>query len=111
MTAGRRAAAALVGFAALSLAACEERSLGERVWRRDCASCHGIDGAGNTIGYMSDAAADLLDNRWKYGGDPGSVREVVIEGVFAKMPANPDLTAEELDAVVEWLYELRGERP
>lgn len=111
MTTPRGAAAALVVVAALGTAACEERSLGERVWRRDCASCHGIDAAGNTIGYMSDGNADLLDDYWKYGGDAGAIREVVTEGVFAKMPANPDLSPEELDAVVEWLFKLRGETP
>jgi len=101
----------LLVLASLGAAACEERSLGERVWRSECASCHGIDGAGNTIGYMGDPNADLLDPAWKYGGDPDSIRQVVTEGVFAKMPPNPDLSSEELDAVVDWIYKLRDERP
>jgi len=106
----RRAGLALLALAPLATAGCEQRSLGERVWNRECASCHGIDAAGNTIGYMSDGNADLMDNSWKYGGDPETIREVITEGVFAKMPANPDLSPEELDAVIDWLYKLRGER-
>jgi len=86
------------------------RSLGERLWRERCADCHGIDAAGNTVRYMGIAAADLTDNDWRHGGDEASIEEVIRSGVFGEMPANDDLSNEELRAVVGWLYYLRGEK-
>jgi len=97
----------------LALLACDSltgRSLGERVWRDRCASCHGVDAAGNTVRYMGVAAADLTDDDWKHGGDEESIAEVIRSGVFGAMPASDDLTDEEVTAVIDWLYYLRGER-
>ncbi len=45
------------------------RSAGERLYRRHCASCHGVDGGGG-VRYLADEGANLLDDSWKYGGDP-----------------------------------------
>jgi mono/diheme cytochrome c family protein len=99
----------LVVLLALGCGLGPERSLGEQLWRQRCAECHGLDGAGNTPRYMGDPWADLLDDNWKYGGDASSIEIVVREGVFARMPANDDLTAEEMRELIDWLYFLRGE--
>ena len=42
-------------------------------------------------------------------GEPGSWAVVIREGVFGSMPANPDLTREQVAALVQHLRELRGE--
>jgi mono/diheme cytochrome c family protein len=98
----------------LLLAGCEAlvpRPLGEKLWRSRCASCHGIDAAGNTPRYMGNPWADLRDGSWKHGGgDRGSVESVVREGVFGEMPAFDTLTAEEMRALLDYFYQLRGER-
>lgn len=88
-----------------------ERSLGEELWRDRCARCHGIDARGNTVRYMGNPWADLSDDSWRTAGDPNTVLEVTRSGVVGHMPPNDELTAEELDAVVDWLYYLRGEVP
>jgi mono/diheme cytochrome c family protein len=85
-------------------------SPGERLWRKHCADCHGLDGAGNTPRYMGNPYADLRDDAWRTAGDRGSIEQVVREGVFGQMPANDKLTAEELRRVIDYLFELRGER-
>lgn len=85
------------------------RSLGESTWRRSCAECHGVDGAGNTPGYMGETYADLTDDLWRAGGNDGAMEAVVMGGVFGKMPPTR-LTAEELRAVIAYIHELRGER-
>lgn len=97
---------------ALAGAACDlfgPQNEGERLWRDLCADCHGLDAAGNTVRYMGDPWADLTDDLWRESGDEYAIQAVVREGVFGKMPANPDLSADEMRALVDWLYGLRGE--
>lgn len=84
-----------------------ERSQGERLWRARCAECHGLDGAGNTPRYMGDPNADLLDDNWSHGSGSGSWELVIRNGVFGRMPANPDLKPSEVKALIEYLKVLR----
>jgi mono/diheme cytochrome c family protein len=86
-----------------------KRSPGEKVWRKHCAECHGVDGAGNTPGYMGETYADLRDDLWRAGGNDGAFESVITSGVFGKMPPT-QLTPGELRAVVAYIHELRGER-
>jgi mono/diheme cytochrome c family protein len=108
-----RAGAGIVLATAL-LAGCQwipipGRSEGERLWRARCSECHAYDGSGNTPKYMGDYKADLLDDSWQHGGDPGSWGVVIREGIFGSMPANHDLTREQVDALVHHLRRLRHE--
>jgi len=92
--------------------ACEPfraRSPGEKLWGKHCAGCHGFDAAGNTPRYMGNVWADLTDDSWRASGDEYAIHAVIRDGVFGEMPANPDLTDEEIRAIVDWLYRLRGE--
>jgi len=82
---------------------------GERVYRRHCATCHGVDGRGNTARYMSEEFADLTDNSWRNYGDDGTIETVIREGIFGKMPARDNLTREEMRALLGYLRKLRGE--
>jgi mono/diheme cytochrome c family protein len=106
--------AAIVGIAGMALAGCDvvfpHRSQGERLYRKLCADCHGVDAAGNTPQYMGNPYADLRDNLWKSGGDPVSIERTVREGVFGSMPAHPELTAKEMQAIIDHLRVLRGEK-
>ena len=101
--------------AAVTLAGCDallpKRSEGEKLWRQRCSECHGIDARGNTPQYMGNYKADLSDDSWSHGSDPGSWAVVIREGVFGVMPANPDLSREQVAALVQYLRELRGEAP
>ncbi|MEZ5312710.1 MAG: c-type cytochrome [Thermoanaerobaculia bacterium] len=101
-------AAALVVVAA----GCDlsSRTPGERLWRARCAECHGLDATGNTPRYMSEEWADLTDDAWhELGGDDASLQTVIREGVFGRMPANPDLTPTQMRDLIEHLRRLRGE--
>jgi mono/diheme cytochrome c family protein len=112
---GRHAAAAALALVPLALGTlgCDlllpARSPGEKLWRSRCAECHGGDGAGNTPRYMGNYKADLLDDDWEHGAEPGSWGVVIREGVFGQMPANPDLTREQVSALVQYMRQLRGE--
>lgn len=112
--AGRRRWSLTLVASALGLAcACDAlapRSEGERIYRRLCADCHGVDGSGNTPRSMGNPWADLTDDAWKSeGGDAGSIETVVREGVFGEMPAHDELSAEEMRALLGHLLALRGE--
>ena len=113
---GRRllapAAVVLVVAGGVLLAGCDllpKRSPGETLWRQRCSECHGLDASGNTPRYMGDYKADLRDDTWSHGSDPGSWAVVIKDGVFGSMPANPDLSREQINALVQYLRQLRGE--
>ena len=105
----------LVLATAVALAGCDSlpfprRSQGEKVWRKHCAQCHGIDGNGETPGFMGEQYAGLLDEVWRAGGNDGAMESVIRDGVFGKMPGFPQLTHEEVQAVIDHIHVLRGER-
>ena len=105
---------ALVVALSLALAGCDalfpKRSEGEKLWRDRCAQCHGVIGNGNTPQYMGNYKADLTDDSWSHGGEPGSWAVVIRQGVFGSMPANPDLSRQQVQALVDYLRVLRGEK-
>jgi cytochrome c len=86
------------------------RSPGETLWRKHCAECHGLDGAGNTAQYMGNPWADLTDEHWKTGGgDESSFESVVRDGVFGEMRGFPELSHQEIVTLYEYLRVLRHE--
>lgn len=97
--------------AVVFLGGCDElfpkRSVGEKLYRKRCASCHGLDARGNTILQMGNHVADLTDETWKYGGDGGSITETIRNGIFAQMPANEDLSGEQIREIRKHLKKLR----
>jgi mono/diheme cytochrome c family protein len=102
----------LLAFFALLASGCdlfEPKDPGERVYRRLCSSCHGLDGRGNTARYMSNEWADLTDSSWKEYGDDGSIERIVREGIFGKMPAHDEISGEEMRALLGYLHQLRRE--
>jgi len=86
-----------------------KRTPGEKLYRKLCADCHGLDGAGNTPRGMGNPNNDLIDGNWKYGGDAGSIENIIRTGVFAEMPAHEELTDAEVRQVVDYVLKLRGE--
>jgi mono/diheme cytochrome c family protein len=111
----RRATALFVLLpAALAvLTACElfqPRSEGEKLWRKLCAECHGVDGSGNTPRYMGEPFADLRDGAWRGDGDRASLETVIRDGIFGKMPGHDELSTAQMRALLDYLYQLRGER-
>lgn len=100
----------LLGLSSLGLVAgCEMRTEGEKLWRRHCAECHGHTGKGNLPAYSRYPLVNLVDNAWSGSADPGSLEEIVLQGVFPVMPAFDHLSDDELGAIMDHLRTLRGE--
>jgi cytochrome c oxidase cbb3-type subunit 3 len=55
--------------------------MAQRVFANNCAVCHGADGSGY-LGFPN-----LTDNDWLYGGSPEKIKETLIYGRQAAMPA------------------------
>lgn len=102
-------------LASLALAACSDlfphRSEGEKLYRKHCAECHGVNGSGDTPRFMGNGWADLLDSNWKSGGDPGSIANSIRNGVFGQMPGYAQkLSDAEIRQIVDHVRVLRGEK-
>jgi len=83
-----------------------KRSPGEKLYRKLCADCHGLDARGNTPQYMGNPNADLTDELSR-GSDDSSIEVVVREGIFGKMPAHDELNREQMKQLIGYLQELR----
>ena len=98
----------------LSLGGCSEifpkRTPGEKLYRKHCADCHGIDGSGHTIRSMGDQDANLLDSRWKHSGDAVGMENVIREALVFEHPTFDKLSREEVKQIVDHIFSLRGER-
>ncbi|MEJ6474571.1 cytochrome-c oxidase, cbb3-type subunit III [Pseudoalteromonas piscicida] len=69
----------------LTLAKNEEAlEIGQRLFSQNCAQCHGSDARGGA------GFPNLTDNDWLYGGSPDKIKETLLHGRVAAMPAWQD---------------------
>jgi cytochrome c oxidase cbb3-type subunit 3 len=74
------------------------RRSGQRLFSSYCATCHGADAGGNT------GFPNLRDNDWLWGGTPEKIKETLILGRQAAMPAwKGILNDKQLNDVALWL--------
>ncbi len=106
----KRKAAQPAGASAEQLAAMTKDAsvlaLGKQVFGQNCAACHRAD-AGGQIG------PNLTDDYWLHGGALDQIHKTVTDGVLEKgmPPWGKVLKPNQLDAVVAYLYTLRGTNP
>lgn len=90
-------------FLVLALAGCTQPSHGApSVYVSRCAGCHGDDGRGRG------EARNLRDPAWQRSVSDDDLRDVIRRGGAARglksvMPANPQLSEPQLDAIVRWI--------
>jgi mono/diheme cytochrome c family protein len=97
-----------------SLGGCSEvfpkRAAGEKLYRKHCADCHGIDGSGHTVRSMGDPNANLVDDSWRHPGDAAGMEAVIGQGLVFEHPTFDKLSREEVRQIVDHVLSLRGER-
>lgn len=65
---------------------------------KNCAACHGTALKGGM-------ASSLVQGEWKIATDDPSLKKIITEGLMEKgMPPNPQLRAEEIDALIAYLH-------
>jgi len=111
----RRAALAVLALGALAvaagLAACADDGTPRGLYRRHCARCHGLDGAGNPRAVDAQPGLDLTRSELAERGDRAAIRRRIVEGEGTMPGFGDKLTAEQIDALVALSLELAGEAP
>lgn len=75
--------------------------MGTRLFANNCAVCHGSDGGGNW-GYPN-----LTDDDWLWGGSPERIKQTLVDGRQAAMPAwSNNLGKEGIAQVTEYVLSL-----
>lgn len=86
-----------------------KKTPGEKLFRKHCASCHGINAEGHTPRGMGKEHANLTNNDWQHGGDPYSWQDVIESELVTEHPSYDKLTTAEIRQIVDHLLYLRGE--
>jgi cytochrome c oxidase cbb3-type subunit 3 len=83
----------------------EAKEMGQRLFLTYCASCHGSDAKG------AKGFPNLTDNDWLFGGKPENIKESLLQGRNAMMPAKglkPDLDADQTKDLANYVRSLSG---
>lgn len=78
----------------------------ERIFQRECAACHGVDGRGQLSLFPN-----LMDIAWQWGGSPAQIEQTIRNGRQANMPAwSSNLDDDTIDQVTDYVIAL-GDEP
>jgi cytochrome c oxidase cbb3-type subunit 3 len=86
-------------------ASSEAKEMGQRLFLTYCAQCHGSDARG------ARGFPNLADNDWLFGGTPEQIKESILKGRDAMMPAKgvkPDLTGDQIKDLAHHVRSLSG---
>lgn len=91
--------------AGMALAEVDKKT--ERLWKSKCASCHGMDGKGQTEKGKKMKVADYSTAEWQKGRTDAQLKKAILEGVNTtkdgvkqEMDGYKDLTPEQVDQLV-----------
>jgi len=83
----------------------EAKEMGQRLFLTYCSQCHGSDAKG-AVGFPN-----LTDNDWLFGGTPDQIKETLLKGRDAMMPAKgvkPDLNGDQIKDLANYVRSLSG---
>lgn len=110
-----RRSTAVLALVLLPLAArADDAAKTERLWKAKCASCHGVDGKGQTEQGKKMKMHDLSTAEWQKSQTDAQIKQVTLdgvdgqkEGVHKQMDAYKDkLKPEQVDAIVAFVRTL-----
>jgi mono/diheme cytochrome c family protein len=80
------------------------------VWTKQCKSCHGVDGKGDTEMGRKSKAEDLSDAAWQGRHSDAKIRDAIENGVpKTKMKGYKEkLSPEQIDALVAYVRSLKA---
>jgi len=88
---------------------------GQKIFQMRCFVCHGRDGQGSGPASqgLSQKPQDLTDPSWQRSVTDDQIKTVIhaggaIMGKSGAMPANPDLTDDDLNSLVDYVRHLAG---
>ncbi len=83
----------------------EALKIGQRLFLQNCSMCHGSDARGQR------GFPDLTDNDWLYGGSPDKIKETLLQGRHAAMPAWQDaMGSQGIKETVAYVLSLSGRK-
>ena len=83
----------------------EAKEMGQRLFLTYCSQCHGSDAKG------SRGFPNLTDNDWLFGGTPDQIKETLLKGRDAMMPAKgvkPDLNGDQIKDLAHYVRSMSG---
>ncbi len=83
----------------------EAKEMGQRLFLTYCSQCHGSDAKG------ARGFPNLTDNDWLFGGTPEQIKESILKGRDAMMPAKgvkPDLNGDQIKDIASYVRSLSG---
>ncbi|MEI2695139.1 MAG: cytochrome-c oxidase, cbb3-type subunit III [Saprospiraceae bacterium] len=83
----------------------EAKEMGQRLFLTYCAQCHGSDAKG------ARGFPNLVDSDWLFGGTPDQIKESIVKGRDAMMPAKgvkPDLNGDQIKDLAAYVRSLSG---
>jgi cytochrome c oxidase cbb3-type subunit 3 len=83
----------------------EAKEMGQRLFLTYCSQCHGSDAKG-AVGFPN-----LTDSDWLFGGTPEQIKETLLKGRDAMMPAKgvkPDLNGDQIKDIAGYVRSLSG---
>ena len=84
----------------------ESIAAGQQIFRKSCATCHGIKAEGGSGNDLIPASPDLTDETWDHGGTDGEIFSNIKNGVapdFNMTPWKDQLKDDEIWNVVNYL--------
>ncbi len=98
-----------VGLCSASAYAVDAKA--ERLWKAKCASCHGVDGKGQTDQGKKMKLADMSSADWQNKTTDAKMRDAILNGVKTdngEMQAYKDsLSGEQVDGLVNLIHTLK----
>ena len=90
-------------------ATAESIATGQRVYRSNCAACHGTTAEGGSGNDLIPPAPDLTDDEWKHGSTDGEIFYVIKNGVPPELnmiPFGDSIKDEDIWNIVNYLRSL-----
>lgn len=111
----RRWIAALAAMLVPLTARAEVDKKTERTWKAKCASCHGVDGKGQTDQGKKMGIADYTDAAWQKTKSEADIKKAITEGINREKDGKKQemesykekLAPEQIDQLVAFVHSLK----